>query len=111
MWPRQMWISWGAGCVTACLRRSGDCFSRAFGKYRCRAARAARRKCVPCGSTDETVHWWRVGGRAERCQLFFEGDGAARKDGGMRKAKAVITAEISMCNRCEDAACAHLRST
>ncbi|CAM9469481.1 unnamed protein product, partial [Ascophyllum nodosum] len=81
---------------TSCLCSRSDCFFAYFTKYR---RKIHRNMCVPCGSTKSSL--WRNGGvRAEQYQLFFEGAGRNRADGGMLKTKRVLTAESTICNPC-----------
>ncbi|CAM9094088.1 unnamed protein product [Ascophyllum nodosum] len=81
---------------TSCLCLRSDCFFATFDKYR---RKVPGNMCAPCGSTKSG--YWRIGGeRAEQYQLFFEGAGRNRADGGMLKTEQVITAESTICNPC-----------
>lgn len=91
---------------SACLCQRSDCFYSSFRKIR---SKFDRRECVPCGATKTTV-WKRAGIRAEQLQLFFQGDGASRTDGGMRRTKEAINTESSICHPCTAAFYQHLRS-
>ncbi|CAM9114542.1 unnamed protein product [Ascophyllum nodosum] len=91
---------------TSCLCLRSDCFFSAFEKYR---RKIVGNMCVPCGSTKAA--YWRIGGgRAEQYQLFFEGAGRNRADGGMLKTKEVITAGSTICNPCHMAFHNHVTS-
>ena len=81
---------------TSCLCSRSDCFFANFAKHR---SKITRNMCVPCGSTTSS-QWRNGGGRAEQYQLFFEGAGRNRADGGMLKTKQVLTAESTICNPC-----------
>ena len=91
---------------TSCLCSRNDCFFAYFNKYR---GKVPENKCVPCGST-KSVRWRSGGARAEQYQLFFEGAGRNRADGGMLKTKEIITADSTLCNPCHMAFHSYLTS-